>query len=49
MIGPRVSPKVAKRAVTPELGVMMESRFDAENSAENQPQGVYGQALLAAN
>ena len=31
MIGPRVSPKVSKRAVTPELGVMMESRFDVEN------------------
>ena len=31
MIGPRVSPKVAKRAVTPKLGVMMEPRFDAEN------------------
>ena len=31
MIRPRVSPKVAKRAVTLELGVMMESRFDAEN------------------
>ena len=31
MIGPRVNPKVSKRAVTLELGVMMESRFDAEN------------------
>ena len=31
MIGPRVSPKVAKRAVTLELGVIMESRYDAEN------------------
>ena len=30
-IGPRVSPKVAKRAVTPKLGVMMEPRFDVEN------------------
>ena len=31
MIGPRVGPKISKRAVTLELGVMMESRFDAEN------------------
>ena len=31
LIGPRVSSKVAKRAVIPKLGVMMESRFDAEN------------------
>ena len=31
VIGPRVSPKVSKRAVTPKLGVMMEPRFEAEN------------------
>ncbi len=29
--GPRVSPKVARGAVTLKLGVMMKPRFDAEN------------------
>ncbi len=43
--GPRVSPKVARGAVTLKLGVMMKPRFDAENLL----QGVLGQALLAAH
>ena len=50
LIGPRVSSKVAKRAVIPKLGVMMESRFDAENLPKIRlKKSMVKPCMLAAN